>query len=149
MRYGNSITRGNTPVGVLPNLTHWGRETHIYVGKLTISGSDKGLSPGRRQAIIWTNARLLLIWHLETNFSEILIEIKTFSLKKSMWNVVWKMSAILSRPHCVYSMFQYIVRRFQEWCYVYWPRIPLMFVTRLSVFPCHLYMLIFMYLLPQ
>ena len=33
-------------------LTHWGRVTHIRVGKLTIIGSDNGLSPGRRQAII-------------------------------------------------------------------------------------------------
>ena len=31
-------------------LTHWGRVTHICVGKLTIIGSDIGLSPGRRQA---------------------------------------------------------------------------------------------------
>ena len=37
-------------------LTHWDRETHICVGKLTIIGSDNGLSPGRRQTIIWTNA---------------------------------------------------------------------------------------------
>ena len=36
-------------------LTHWGRVTHICVGKLTIIGSDNGLSPERRQAIIWTN----------------------------------------------------------------------------------------------
>ena len=33
-------------------LTHWGRVTHICVGNLTIIGSDNGLSPGRRQAII-------------------------------------------------------------------------------------------------
>ena len=33
-------------------LTHWGRVTHIYVGKLTIIGSDNGLAPRRRQAII-------------------------------------------------------------------------------------------------
>ena len=26
--------------------THWGRETHISVGKLTIIVSDNGLSPG-------------------------------------------------------------------------------------------------------
>ena len=32
---------------------------------------------GRRQAIIWTNA-ILLIGPLETNFTEILIEIHTF-----------------------------------------------------------------------
>ena len=63
-------------------LTHWGRVTHIWVGKLTIIGSDNGLSPGRRQAIIWTNAGILLIGHLGTNFSEILIEINTFSFKK-------------------------------------------------------------------
>ena len=63
-------------------LTHWGRVTHICVGKLTIIGSDNGLSPGRRQAIIWTNAGILLIGPLGTNFSEILNKIQTFSLKK-------------------------------------------------------------------
>ena len=63
-------------------LTHWGRVMHICVGKLTIIGSDNGLAPERRQAIIWTNAGILLIGPLETNFSEILIEIQTFSLKK-------------------------------------------------------------------
>ena len=55
--------------------------THICFGNLTITGSDNGLSPGRRQAIIWTNAGILLIETLETNFSEILIEILTFSSK--------------------------------------------------------------------
>ena len=56
--------------------------THICVGKLTIIGSDNGLSPGRRQAIIWINAGILLIWPLGKNFSEIYIEIFTFSFKK-------------------------------------------------------------------
>ena len=42
-------------------LTHHGRVTHIYVHKLNIIGSDNGLSPGRRQAIIRTSAGLLLI----------------------------------------------------------------------------------------
>ena len=42
-------------------LTHRGRVTHIGVSKLTIIGSDNGLSPDRRQAIIWTNAGILLI----------------------------------------------------------------------------------------
>ena len=56
--------------------------THICVSKLTIIGSDNGLSPERRQAIIWTNAGLLSIWPLGTNFSEILSEIHTFSFKK-------------------------------------------------------------------
>ena len=54
----------------------------IYVGKLTIIGSDNGLSPGRRQAIIWTNAGILLIRTSETNLSEILSKIHTFSFKK-------------------------------------------------------------------
>ena len=63
-------------------LTHWGRVTHICVGNLTTIGSDNGLSPGRRQAIIWTNARILLIEPLGTNFSEIVIEILIFSFKK-------------------------------------------------------------------
>ena len=63
-------------------LTHWGRVTHICVGKLISIGSDNGLSPGRRQAIIWTNAGILLIGTLATNFSEILIEIHSFSFKK-------------------------------------------------------------------
>ena len=67
---------------LLADLTHWGRVTHICVGKLTIIGSDNGLSPGRRQAIIWTNAGILLIRPLGTNFSEILIAIETFSFKK-------------------------------------------------------------------
>ena len=56
--------------------------THICVSKLTITGSDNGLSPGRRQAIIWTNDGILLIWPLGTNFSEILIKIHSFSFKK-------------------------------------------------------------------
>ena len=47
----------------------------IYISKLTIIGLDNGLSPGGRQAIIWTNDGILLIGPLETNFGEILIEI--------------------------------------------------------------------------
>ena len=62
--------------------SHWGRVTHICVNKLTIIGSDNGLSPSRRQAIIWTNAGILLIGTLRTNFREILIESRPFSLKE-------------------------------------------------------------------
>ena len=56
--------------------------THICVGKLTIIGSDNGLSPGRRRAIIWTNAGILLIWPLGTNFNGISFGNQTFSFKK-------------------------------------------------------------------
>ena len=55
---------------------------HMCISKLTIIGSNNGLAPGRRQAIIWTNAGILLIGPLRTNFREILIKIHTFSFKK-------------------------------------------------------------------
>ena len=63
-------------------LTHWGRVMHICVSILIIIASDNGLSPERRQAIIWTNAGILLMGPLGTNFSGILSEIHTFSFKK-------------------------------------------------------------------
>ena len=63
-------------------LGHWGHVMHIYFSKLTIIGSDNGLSPGWRQAIIWTNVGILFIRNLGTNFSEILIKIYSFSFKK-------------------------------------------------------------------
>ena len=81
-------------------LTHWGRVTHICASKLSILGSDNGLSPGRRQAIIQTNAGILLIWPLGTNFSEILIEIDTFSFRK----MHLKMSSGKWRPFVLASM---------------------------------------------
>ena len=70
-------------------LTHWGRVTHICVGKLTIIG--------RRQAIIWTNAGVLLIGPLGTNFGEILTGIQTFPFKK----MHLKMSSGKWRPFCL------------------------------------------------
>ena len=78
-------------------LTHWGRMTHICVNKLIIIGSDNGLSPSRRQAIIGTNARILLIGPLGTNFSEIFIEIYTFSFKE----INLKISSEKWRPSCL------------------------------------------------
>ena len=78
-------------------LTHLGRVTHICVGNLTIIGPDNGLSPGRRQAITWTNVGILLIGPLGTNFSEMLIEIHTFSFKK----IHLKMSSGKWRPSCL------------------------------------------------
>ena len=44
--------------------------------------TDHQWSPERRQSIIWTNAGILLIGLLGTNFSEILIEIHSFIFKK-------------------------------------------------------------------
>ena len=70
---------------------------HTRVGKLTIIGSDNSLLPGRRQAIIWTSAGILLIGPLGTNFREILIEIDTFSFKE----MHLKMSSGKWRPFCL------------------------------------------------
>ena len=71
--------------------------THICVVKLTIIGSDNGLSPGRRQAIIWTNAGILLIGPLGTNFIEILVGIQTSSFKKMHLKVL----SAKWRPFCL------------------------------------------------
>ena len=70
--------------------------THICVAKLTITDSDNGLSPGRRQAIIVTIAGILLFGPLETNFCETLIGIYTFSFKK----MHLKMSSAKCGPFC-------------------------------------------------
>ena len=66
-------------------LTHWGRVLHIScicISNLAIIGSDNGLSPCRRQTISCTNAGILKTGPLGTNFSEISIQIHTFSIKK-------------------------------------------------------------------
>ena len=78
-------------------LTHRGRVTQICVNKITIIDSDNGLSPSRRQAIIWTNVGKLLIGPWGTNFSEILIEIHASSFKK----LHLKMSSGKRRPFCL------------------------------------------------
>ena len=70
-------------------LTHWGWVTHICVSKLTIIGSS--------QAIICTNAKILWIRHLGTNFNEKLIEILTFLFIKMRL----KVSSAKWRPLCL------------------------------------------------
>ena len=71
--------------------------THICISKLTTIASDNGLSPGRRQAIIWTNAGILLIGHLGTNFSENLLQTYTVSFNK----INLKMSSGKWQPFCL------------------------------------------------
>ena len=91
------IKMRHTRYALVNSLTHWGRVTHLCVGKLTIIGSNNGLSPGRRQAIIWTNAGILLIGPLGTHFSEISIKILTFSFTKMRL----KVSSAKWRPFCL------------------------------------------------
>ena len=81
--------------------THWGRVTHICVSKPNIFGSDNGLSPVRCQTIIWTNADLLLVVPLETNFSEISIKLLNFHSRNAFENVVCEAVSTLSRPQWV------------------------------------------------
>ena len=71
--------------------------THICFRKLTITGSDNGLSPSRRQAIISNNARILIIVPLGTNFIEISSKIHIFSFKK----MYLKMSSGKWQPFCL------------------------------------------------
>ena len=70
------------------------------------------LAPGRRQAIIWTNAGILFIGPLETNFSEILIQIQTFPFKKMRL----KVSSGKWRPFCLglNVLIKYGQTRFRE-----------------------------------
>ena len=109
-----------------PPLTHWGRLTHICVGKPTTIGSDNDWSTSckiplrsrhflpqklwhfhkntrscvENECIIWTNAGILLIRPLRTNFNEMLIEIQTFSFKE----MHLKMSFAKWRPFVSASM---------------------------------------------
>ena len=89
----------NDKVGTVTTtvLTHWGRLTHTCIGNLTIIVSDSGLRPGQRKAIISTTAGILLTGPLGTDFSEILIEIITFSFKKMCLNV----SSAKQWPFCL------------------------------------------------
>ena len=78
-------------------LTHWGRVTHNCISNATIIRSDNVLLLGRCQAIIWTNAEILLIGPMEANFIEILINIHTYSFQK----MHLKMSSGKWRPFCL------------------------------------------------
>ena len=78
---------------------------YICVGKLTIIISDNGLLPGWRQAVISSNAGILLIGSLGANISEILIKIDTFPFQKihlKMSSGKWRPSCV--RPQCVNKM---------------------------------------------
>ena len=58
-------------------LNYWGRVTHICVSKLS--------TIGWRQAIIWSNAEILLFRTFGTNFSEIYSKFHTLHSRKCIW----------------------------------------------------------------
>ena len=109
------------------HLTHRGQVMHICISKLTIIGSDNGLSPDRCQASIWTNAGILLIGHLGTNSNEILIQICIFSLKK----MHLKLSQGNRCPFChclnvlIFHWFVVVTK------YIFRPYLMVYFITRL------------------
>ena len=90
-------------------LTYRRPVTHKSVSKLTIIGSDNGLSPGRHQAIIGTSAAMWLVrtlknklrWSLNRN-SCIFMQGNAFE------NVVCEMTTILYRPQCVIHHIHYL-----------------------------------------
>ena len=80
--------------------------THICVSDLNIIGSDNGLSPGRRQAIIWTNAGILKTWILGKDNNAWCLLIYTLSIP---W---WSCSVSLSSLEpCTCVSHQYVA-----WC---------------------------------
>ena len=79
-------------------LTRWGRVTHICVTKLGHHWFSWWLVTWQgSQVSIWTKAGILLIRTLGTNFSEISLEIHTFTFKK----MHLKMSSGTWRPFCL------------------------------------------------
>ena len=81
----------------------------------TIIDSDNGLSPGRHQAIIWTNVGILLIQILGTNFSEILSEIHIFSFKEMHLKILGtNFSEILSEIH-IFSFKEMHLKMSAKW----------------------------------
>ena len=104
------------PIIVLnhPRLNSFRRVTNICIGNLTIIGSDNGVAPRQCQAIIWTNAEMLLIRPLETSFNVILIGNQTFSLTKMHLKMP---PANVCRPQCAYRDMREtnILQVFIEW----------------------------------
>ena len=75
---------------------------HICFANLAIIGSYNGLSPGRRQTVIWTSYEISLIGPLVTNFTEILNWTSNiFIAENTFEKIVCKMVSILSLPQWV------------------------------------------------
>ena len=91
-----TFLKSNSNLQGADELTHLPK-CHMYAAVNQVSiGSNNGLSPIQCQAIIWTNAGLLSIGPLGTNFSAILIKTQNFSFTK----MHLKISSAKSRPFC-------------------------------------------------
>ena len=99
----------NSLTNVIRMLTHFPLVPHTNRAGI---GLDSGLSPIRRQAIIWINAALLSIGPVERNVSKIRIEIQNFSITK----MYLKMSSGKWRPFCLGKN----VSLFSQQCICWW-----------------------------
>ena len=92
-----SMTRSLSCDSQSPRFAHWGRVTHICIGKLTI-GSDNGLSPGRSRAIIWNNVGNSVNWTLRSKLQwNCNRNINIFIKENAFESVVCEMSQCWSR----------------------------------------------------
>ena len=121
--------------------------THICVSKLTIIGSDNGLSADRHQAIIWTNAGILLIGPLGTNFSENLIEILAFKkmrlkVPSGKWRPICLGLSVLTRMHNMINKQRVLMHGHQGWnvrhglCHIYMIYVYIWVVYSFCLFCC-------------
>ena len=94
---------------------------------VTSIGSDNGLSPGRHQAVIWTNAAKLSIVPLGKNFNENNRNLYIFIRENTFVNIVWKMTAILSQPQRVRMTYNTSFP-LDNWCEI-WHILPSTFVV--------------------
>ena len=70
----------------------------VVVSDILINnGSSNGLAPARHQAIAWINADILIIEPKKLKNTHIFCQANTFK------DIVYKMAAIMFRPHCVAS----------------------------------------------
>ena len=85
-------------LNISANANQWKRSPMVHIVQIPQidHGSNNGLSPFRRQTIIYTNAGLLLIRPLGTKFNEILIKIQNFLFTK----MLVKISSAKWRPFC-------------------------------------------------
>ena len=112
-------------------IIHWGRVTHVCVGKLAIIDSGNGLSPGRRQTIIWINARNIanwtlrnkLQWNFNTN-SHIVIQENGFHLRNR--------GHLGSASMCWYAC---VIHYLNQWYFIYWRIIASLGLNELNLKP--------------
>ena len=81
--------------------THWGRVTHICVNNLALNGSKNGLPPFRCQAMISTDADLLLIGPLGLDFvviwNEIFVQENNFTISNTKRQPFYPVINVLTR----------------------------------------------------